>query len=143
MSALKRIRLFEQEELSGNPDPQLVSLKRDPYVEIMRMVFLDHYFLFLARKKFQGDDERSDEFLYLTKNMVVHNPSNPFVIHHESLFIKKVVNSKHKLLFTMGRDRTFNENMQVAEEANFIKIWDFMSLVEGTLPGCKLRSDSL
>lgn len=45
------------------------------------------------------------EFLYLTKNMVVHNASNPFMMHHESLYIEKVVNNRHKLLFSMGKDR--------------------------------------
>jgi len=51
MSALKKIRLFEQEDLSGNQDPrQVTSLKHDGTVEIMRMVFLDHYFLFLVSK---------------------------------------------------------------------------------------------
>ena len=69
--------------------------------------------------------------------MVVHNPTNPFVIHHESLYIEKVVNPRNKLLFTMGKDHTFNESKQISEEAFFIKIWDFMALVEGTSPGCK------
>ena len=56
MSTLKKIRLFEQEDLSGNQDPrQVTSLKHDGLVEIMRMVFLDHYFLFLARKYSQED----------------------------------------------------------------------------------------
>ena len=72
--------------------------------------------------------------------MVVHNASDPFMIHHESLYIEKVVNSRHKLLFTMGKDRALNENRQVSEEAYFIKIWDFMSLVEGTAAGCKFAT---
>ena len=56
MSTLKKIRLFEQEDLSVNQDPrQVTSLKHDGLVEIMRMVFLDHYFLFLARKYSQED----------------------------------------------------------------------------------------
>ena len=72
----------------------------------MRMVFLDHYFLFLARKYSQEDTSQPiGEFLYLTKNMVVHNASNPFMMHHESLYIEKVVNNRHKLLFSMGKDR--------------------------------------
>ena len=61
MSTLKKIRLFEQEELSGNQDPQLVSLKHDGLVEIVRMVFLDHYFLFLARKLFSQDAQLCGE----------------------------------------------------------------------------------
>ena len=141
MSALKKIRLFEQEDLSGNQDPrQVTSLKHDGLVEIMRMVFLDHYFLFLARKYSSEDNQPIGEFLYLTKNMVVHNASNPFMMHHESLYIEKVVNNRHKLLFSMGKDRQQNENRQIEEEAYFIKIWDFMSLVEGTSQGCKSHS---
>lgn len=70
----------------------------------MRMVFLDHYFLFLARKYNAEDNQPCGEFLYLTKNMVVHNASNPFMLHHESFYIEKVVNSRHKLLFSMGKD---------------------------------------
>lgn len=50
MSALKKIRLFENEDLTGNQDGNQVSLKHDGLVQIMRMVFLDHYFLFLATK---------------------------------------------------------------------------------------------
>ena len=117
-----------------------MSLKHDGLVEIMRMVFLDHYFLFLARKYNPEDNMPVGEFLYLTKNMIVHNASNPFMIHHESFYIEKVVNARHKLLFTMGKDRLLNENRQIEEEAYFIKIWDFMSLVEGTSPGCKWLS---
>ena len=37
--------------------------------------------------------------------MVVHNASNPFIMHHENLYIEKVVNNRHKLLFSMGKDR--------------------------------------
>jgi len=107
------------------------------------MVFLDHYFLFLARKYSQEDQQPIGEFLYLTKNMVVHNASNPFMMHHESLYIEKVVNNRHKLLFSMGKDRQLNENRQIEEEAYFIKIWDFMSLVEGTSQGCKYSLKSL
>lgn len=109
MSTLKKIRLFENEDLTGNQDGQQVSLKHDSQIEIMRMVFLDHYFLFLARK-YSADDSAQGEYLFLTKNMVVHNASNPFMIHHESYYIEKVVNSKHKLLFTMGKDQQLNEN---------------------------------
>jgi len=50
MSSLKKIRLFESEDLTGNQDGSQASLKNDALVEIVRMVFLDHYFLFLARK---------------------------------------------------------------------------------------------
>ena len=50
MSSLKKIRLFEHEDLTGNQDGSQTSLKGDPLIEIMRMVFLDHYFLFLARR---------------------------------------------------------------------------------------------
>jgi len=109
MSTLKKIRLFENEDLTGNQDGQQVSLKHDSQIEIMRMVFLDHYFLFLARK-YSADGSAQGEYLFLTKNMVVHNASNPFMIHHESYYIEKVVNSKHKLLFTMGKDQQLNEN---------------------------------
>ena len=57
MSTLKKIRLFEQEDLSGNQDVrQVTSLKQDSMVEILKMVFLDHYFLFLARKYSQEDN---------------------------------------------------------------------------------------
>ena len=134
MSTLKKIRLFEHEDLTANQDASQVSLKQDALVEIMRMVFLDHFHLFLARK-YAEDGQEAGEYLYLTKNMVVHNAFN---IHHESLYIEKVVNPKHqhKLLFTMGKDILINESNQVEEEAYFIKIWDFMSLVEGT-SGCK------
>ena len=100
------------------------------------MIFLDHYFLFLG-SKYVDNSDHSVEYLYLTKNMVVHNASNPFMIHHQSHFIQKVVNNRHKLLITMGKDRQYNESGGFEEEALFIKIWDFMSLVEGTSPGCK------
>ena len=103
----------------------------------MRMVFLDHYFLFLARKYNAQDNQPEGEYLYLTKNMVVHNAENPFMVHHESMYIEKIVNNRHKLLFTMGKDRQISDNGQIEEEAYFIKIWDFMSLVESTSPGCK------
>ena len=105
------------------------------------MVFLDHYFLFLARKYNAEDSQPCGEFLYLTKNMVVHNAANPFMIHHEAFYIEKVVNANHKLLFTMGKDRQLSETGQVEEEAYFIKIWDFVSLVEGTSPGCKCATN--
>ena len=56
MSTPKKVRPVEPEDLSGNQDPrQVTSLKHDGLVEIMRMVFLDHYFLFLARKYSQED----------------------------------------------------------------------------------------
>ena len=113
-----------------------VSLKYDPLVEIMRMVFLDHWFLFLARKYNAGEETPCGEFLYLTKNMLVQQVESTFMIHHESMYIEKVVSNGHKLLFSMGKDRHF-EGGQIAEEAFFIKIWDFMSLVESTSPGCK------
>ena len=93
--------------------------------------------MFLACKTFTEEDRADEEFLYLTKNMIVHNASNPFVIHHETHFIEKVVNARHKLLITMGKDRTLDENMENSQVAYFIKIWDFMSLVEGTSKGCK------
>ena len=141
MSALKKIRLFESQDLVGNQDASQISLKNDGLVEIMRMVFLDHYFLFLARKYNAEDSQPCGEFLYLTKNMVVHNAANPFMIHHEAFYIEKVVNANHKLLFTMGKDRQLSETGQVEEEAYFIKIWDFVSLVEGTSPGCKCASN--
>lgn len=51
-----------------------------------------------------------------------------------------MVNVRHKLLFTMGKDCLFNELRQPEEQAYFIKIWDFMSLVEGTEIGCKRKS---
>lgn len=114
-----------------------MSLKGDPLVEIMRMVFLDHYFLFLARKYNGVSEEPVGEYLFLTKNMIVHNAQEPFMIHHESCFLEKVVNARHKLLYTMGKDMRFNEDNQPEEQAYFIKIWDFMSLVEGTEHGCK------
>ena len=141
MSALKKIRLFESQDLVGNQDASQISLKNDGLVEIMRMVFLDHYFLFLARKYNAEDSQPCGEFLYLTKNMVVHNAANPFMIHHEAFYIEKVVNANHKLLFTMGKDRQLSETGQVEEEAYFIKIWDFVSLVEGTSPGCKCATN--
>ena len=141
MSALKKIRLFESQDLVGNQDASQISLKNDGLVEIMRMVFLDHYFLFLARKYNAEDSQPCGEFLYLTKNMVVHNAANPFMIHHEAFYIEKVVNASHKLLFTMGKDRQLSETGQVEEEAYFIKIWDFVSLVEGTSPGCKCATN--
>ena len=125
----------------GNQDASQISLKNDGLVEIMRMVFLDHYFLFLARKYNAEDSQPCGEFLYLTKNMVVHNAANPFMIHHEAFYIEKVVNANHKLLFTMGKDRQLSETGQVEEEAYFIKIWDFVSLVEGTSPGCKCATN--
>lgn len=65
------------------------------------------------------------------------------MLHHESFYIEKVVDSKHKLLFSMGKDNFLDENRNPAEEAYFIKIWDFMSLVEGTSPGCKYHHDIL
>ena len=105
MSALKKIRLFESEDLTGNQDPNQISLKHDGLVENMRMVFLDHYFLFLALKYNAIDNQPCGEYLYLTKNMVVHNSDSPFMVHHESMYIEKVVNNRHKLLFTMGKDR--------------------------------------
>ena len=114
-----------------------MSLKHDGLVEIMRMVFLDHYFLFLARKYSAENNEPVGEYLYLTKNMVVHNAQSLFMVHHESFYIEKVVNARHKLLFTMGKDKQYDENREIQEEAYFIKIWDFMSLVESTSPGCK------
>ena len=43
----------------------------------------------------------------------------------------------------MGKDYRFNEENQPEEQAHFIKIWDFMSLVEGTEIGCKYRTRSL
>ena len=104
------------------------------------MVFLDHYFLFLARKYNAGEDSPCGEFLYLTKNMMIHNFDQTFQIHHESFYIEKVVNARHKLLFSMGKDRQISEGGQIEEEAYFIKIWDFMSLVESTSPGCKYSS---
>jgi len=137
MSNLKKIRLFECEDLTGNQDNSQISLKNDALVEVMRMVFLDHYFLFLARKYSAENMEHFSEYLFLTKNMVVHNAQNPFMLHHEALYIEKVVNERHKLLFTMGKDCIYNEDHSVDEYAYFIKIWDFMSLVEGTEKGCK------
>ena len=142
MSSLKKIRLFEHEDLTGNQDGSQMSLKNDGLVEIMRMVFLDHYFLFLARKYNGVSDEPVGEYLFLTKNMIVHNAQEPFMIHHESCFLEKVVNARHKLLYTMGKDLRFNEENQPDEQAYFIKIWDFMSLVEGTEQGCKYSRQS-
>ena len=108
-------------------------------VEIMRMVFLDHYFLFLARKYSQENPDVCEEYLYLTKNMVV---KNMIMIHHESLYIEKVVNNRvnhrQSLLFSMGKDFYYNESRERDDEAYFIKIWDFKSLIESEEDGCKL-----
>lgn len=143
MSSLKKIRLFEHEDLTGNQDGSQVSLKNDGLAEIVKMLFLDHYFLFLARKYAAGQEQHVGEYLFLTKNMIVHNAQDPFMVHHEACYLEKVVNARHKLLFTMGKDYRFNEENQPEEQAHFIKIWDFMSLVEGTEVGCKSSARSL
>ena len=97
------------------------------------MVFLDHYFLFLARK-YSLENTPIGEHLYLTKNMQVHNS---FMIHHESLYIEKVVNFDRKFLFTMGKDYCLDENKERTDWAYFIKIWDFLQLIGGGSQGCK------
>mgnify|MGYP000276804704 CR=1 FL=1 len=71
MSNLKKIRLFECEDLTGNQDNSQISLKNDALVEVMRMVFLDHYFLFLARKYSAENMEHFSEYLFLTKKEIM------------------------------------------------------------------------
>jgi len=55
-------------------------------------------------------------------------------LHSEAYYIDKVITKKQKLLFTMGKD--YREG---SESALFIKIWDFKTLIDGVVPGCKTK----
>lgn len=94
-------------------------------IHILRMVYLDMFFMFLGRETY-GDDGETAEFLYLTKSMEI---SQKWMIHHQTLYIDKVVNSSMKLLYTFGIDCGFNENGEMQDKAYVIKIWDFTQLV--------------
>ena len=51
------------------------------------------------------------------------------MIHHQTLYIDKVVNNGMKLLYTFGIDCGLNENGELQDKAYVIKIWDFTQLV--------------
>jgi len=93
-------------------------------IHILRMVYMDMFFLFLGRET--DSEENPWEYLYLTKSMEI---SKKWMIHHQTLYIDKVVSNNMKLLYTFGIDCGFNENGDLEHKAYVIKIWDFTQLV--------------
>lgn len=92
---------------------------------VMRMVYLDMFFLFL------GQDQKSNdptEYFYLTKNLQI---KSEFKIHHQTYYVDKFINYQKgmKLLISMGMD---NNDMAVDDKVLAIKIWDFQSLVHSS-----------
>jgi hypothetical protein len=118
MSNLKPIRLFDTEVISTQDAQHMQD------IHIMRMVYMDMFFLFLGRET--DSEDNSWEFLYLTKSMEI---SKKWMIHHQTLYIDKVVSNGMKLLYTFGIDCGYNENGELQDKAYVIKIWDFTQLV--------------
>lgn len=116
MSNLKPIRLFDTEIISGEGQMQ--------DIHILRMVQLDMFFMFLGRETDADGD--TSEHLYLTKEMKI---SKKWMIHHQTLYIDKVITSSMKLIYTFGIDCGYNENYEVQDRAYVFKIWDWTSLV--------------
>ena len=114
MSNLKISKLFDTEVISAQDAHHMQD------IHIMRMVYMDMFFLFLGRET--DSEENSWEFLYLTKSMEI---SKKWMIHHQTLYIDKVVSNGMKLLYTFGIDCGFNENGELQDKAYVIKIWDF------------------
>jgi hypothetical protein len=118
MSNLKPIRLFDTEIISGEGSTSMQN------IHILRMVYLDMFFMFLGRET--DEDGDTSEFLYLTKSMEI---SKKWMIHHQTLYIDKVITSSMKMLYTFGIDCGYNENYEVQDKAYVFKIWDWTALV--------------
>ena len=60
-------------------------------IDILKMIYLDMFFLFLGQEKMRaGQDMRDEtEYFYLTKNLQV---KSEFKIHHGTLYIDKFIN---------------------------------------------------
>lgn len=53
------------------------------------------------------------------------------MIHHNTVYIDKVINFDMKFLFTVGIDQCKLENGSIQEQQYFIKIWDLQALISG------------
>ena len=92
------------------------NLKYAQNVDILRMVYFDMFYLFLA---FRIQDDGSEvQYLYLTKNLEILQEGGrrkEFMIHHNTVYIDKVINFDMKFLFTVGIDQCKLENGGIQE----------------------------
>ena len=98
---------------------------------VMRMLYLDYFFLFMglnARKTPDGSaliDQ--NQYLFLVKEMQV---KSEFKIHRSVVYLDKNVSNvmDNKYLLSLGYDDRLDSSGNVAETALVFKIWDFISL---------------
>lgn len=152
MASFKRIRFFECDAIEDpsaqgakGPQPKGRAAREEVKasealvkggektiqdLKILRMIYLDMFFLFLGSDKLKAGESQSST-LYLTKNLVV---KQEFRIHHETLYVDKFINYQKgmKLIVSMGKDRFVADNEEVQDECQLIKVWDFQSLVHSS-----------
>lgn len=93
---------------------------------VLKMVYLDMFFLFLGRDKRKTMEGNGDlnEYFYLTKSLQV---KSEFKIHTQTHYIDKFINYQKglKLLISMGVDQNYSETSGTEDSIQIIKIWDF------------------
>ena len=135
----KKVRLFNSEDLEVEGG---LTMSNDKAVTTYKMVVHNHMYFMLQTKSFtktdptSGIEEESEwEFLRMRANQKAH-PDMPeqtiFNLHHETYFLEKVVTSKQKLLYTVGKD--YNDDR--TKEGIFLKMWNIESLIDKK-PSCK------
>ncbi len=97
---------------------------------MLRMIYLDMFFLFLGKDSKKGGPDALESF-YLTKNLQI---KQEFRIHHETFYVDKFINYQKgmKLLISLGKDVFMNEAGEIEDQCQLIKLWDFQSMVHSS-----------
>lgn len=98
---------------------------------VLRMLFLDHFFLFMGMNSQKTEDESAlvdnTQYLFLLKGNSV---KSEFKLHKSIVYLDKNVDNrmKNKYLLSLGYDEQVDSTGNAVQNALVFKIWDFISL---------------
>ena len=136
---MRKQKFFESEVIVGKEDPKQMSsmafeqgAKSLNDLLVLRMLFLDHFFLFMGMNAAKTADGSKfvdpNQYLFLMKGNQV---KTEFKIHRSVLFLDKNVDNfmKNKYILSLGYDDLLDpQTGSPVETALVFKIWDFMSM---------------
>lgn len=138
---MRKQKFFESETIVGKEDQKQNSSmqfeKKSKSLNdllVLRMIFLDHFFLFMGmnnEKAADGTILNQDQYLFLMKGDQV---KIEYKIHKSVLFLEKNIDNflKNKYIVSLGIDEFNDPSQGKQESALVLKIWDFMSLDDYT-----------
>jgi hypothetical protein len=132
---MRKQKFFESKTLSGSEPSGMdfdQSKKSLNDIMVLRMLYLDYFFLFLGMNAETTADGTAlkdpQQYLFLMKEMQV---KSTFKVHRSVLYLDKNVENLmgNKYLLSLGYDDQIDSNSgSVVQTALVFKIWDFISL---------------